>query len=121
MREIIYNRKILKSIRKKLRNNSTKAEKTLWIFLKNKKLNDRKFRRQHSIGNYIVDFYCPKEKIAIELDGELHLYDKVHKQDVKKEKFLNSFGIRVIRFENKQVFDNLEEVIKAIQKFLTTP
>ena len=69
----LHNRKYLKDNRKALRNNLTSAEATLWNHLKQKQLQGRKFRRQHSILNYIVDFYCPKEKLIIELDGANHL------------------------------------------------
>jgi len=62
----------LKDTRKYLRNNLTEAESLLWEVLKGKKLAGRKFRRQHSIGYYIVDFYCPSEKLIIELDGQHH-------------------------------------------------
>jgi len=67
-----FNRKYLKSFRSSLRNKSTSAEAVLWNILKSKNLNGRKFRRQHSIGNYIVDFYCASEKLVIELDGNPH-------------------------------------------------
>jgi very-short-patch-repair endonuclease len=72
----IHNRVELKPFRKKLRNNSTSAEATLWTYLKNRQLEGRKFRRQHSIGNYIADFYCPEEQLVIELDGEGHFWEE---------------------------------------------
>jgi very-short-patch-repair endonuclease len=68
----LFNRKSLKFFRSSLRNKSTTAEVELWNILKSKKLNARKFRRQHSIGNYIVDFFCASEKLVIELDGNPH-------------------------------------------------
>ena len=68
----LFNRKSLKFFRSSLRNKSASAESELWDILKSKKLNARKFRRQHSIGNYIVDFYCASEKLIIELDGNPH-------------------------------------------------
>lgn len=68
----IYNRAVYKTRRKELRNNPTKTEKILWAFLKGKKLSGYKFRRQYGVGKYIVDFYCPQMKLAIELDGEMH-------------------------------------------------
>ena len=68
----LFNRKGLKSYRSSLRNRSTSAEAELWDILKSKNLDGRKFRRQHSIGNYIVDFCCPSEKLIIELDGDPH-------------------------------------------------
>ena len=76
----IFNRKNLKFFRSSLRNKSTSAEAVLWNILKSKKLDTRKFRRQHSIGNYIVDFFCASEKLVIELDGNPHgEYHKIEK------------------------------------------
>ena len=68
----LFNRKSLKFFRSSVRNKSTSAEAELWNILKSKKFNAKKFRRQHSIGNYIVDFYCASEKLVIELDGNPH-------------------------------------------------
>ncbi|GAB4375360.1 MAG: endonuclease domain-containing protein [Calditrichia bacterium] len=118
----IHNRKALKSRRKQLRNNSTSAEATLWRYLKGKQLQGRKFRRQHSIGNYIVDFYCPSEKLVIELDGAEHFTEHGAEYDEKRTRFLNNLGIRVIRFENEQVFDDIEGVLAEIsQNFVQPP
>jgi len=77
----IHNRKVLKQKRKILRNNLTPGEASLWKFLQKSQLEGRKFRRQHSVGNYILDFYCPGEKINIELDGEYHIPEKDKKRD----------------------------------------
>ncbi len=85
----LFNRKVLKSSRASLRNRSTSAEAALWEMLKSKKLDGRKFRRQYSIGSYIVDFCCPSEKLIIELDGDHHgEYIKIEK-DKKRDKFNN--------------------------------
>ncbi|MEW7289257.1 endonuclease domain-containing protein [Aquimarina sp. 2304DJ70-9] len=73
MSEKTHNKPELKNHRKELRKNLTPAEAFLWKYLQNRKLEGRKFRRQHSIKNYIVDFYCAKEKLIIELDGEPHM------------------------------------------------
>ncbi len=99
----------------------TPAEAGLWKHIKNKQLDGRKFRRQHSIGNYIVDFYCPDERLAIELDGEVHHYDNVHQSDKQKESYLNERGITLLRFENRLVFEYLEIVLKKIVDSFTTP
>ena len=104
------------NFRKKLRNSGTPAEVTLWQYLQNRKLAGRKFRRQHSIGNFIIDFYCPDEKLAIELDGEDHFWEDGMKRDAKKTAFLNSMGIRVLRFENIWVFKDVEYVLGEIRK-----
>ena len=111
-----HNRNHLLFFRKKLRNSGTSAEAELWKHISNKKLEGRKFRRQHSVGNYILDFYCPSEKLAIELDGEDHYWQEGIDEDVKKELFLQGHSIRVLRFENKWVFQDLEYVLKTIAK-----
>ncbi len=110
----IYNRNYLKSRRKELRNNSTKAEIILWKYLKSSQLEGRKFRRQQSIGNYIVDFYCPKERLVIELDGEVHFNKDAIEYDKLRTEYLESKFIKVIRFENKEVIYNIEKVLKTI-------
>lgn len=115
MSEHINNRHELKEFRKELRNNATPAEKTLWRFLKNKQLQGRKFRRQFSVGNYILDFYCTSEKLCIELDGAGHYNDAGFEYDQERTLFLNNLGIRVIRFENKEVFEALESVLECIK------
>ncbi len=109
-----HNKTQLKKFRKKLRNDGTSAEAELWKHLSNRKLNGRKFRRQHSVGNFILDFYCPSEKLGIELDGEDHYWQDGLERDLKKEKYLIVHDIRVLRFENKWVFHDLEYVLKKI-------
>jgi len=110
----IHNLKRLEKFRKKLRKSLTPAEAVLWNAIKNKQLEGRKFRRQHSIGNYIVDFYCPQEKLVIELDGAGHFTHEGNEKDEVRDNYLNSLGIRVIRFENKELYHNLEAVLKVI-------
>lgn len=116
MKKRIHNRKELVQFRKKLRNNSTPAEAFLWRYLKSKKLCGRRFNRQHSIKNYIVDFYCAAEKLVIELDGAVHQSPKAQKYDKKRTEILNELGYTVIRFENKMVFENLESVLSEISE-----
>ena len=106
----------LKSFRKDLKANLTPAEAKLWLYLQNSKLENRKFRRQHSIENYIQDFYCPSEKIAIELDGDTHNTLSQKADDKTRDLFLKSIGIKVLRFENKMVFENSNGILKAIKK-----
>ncbi len=105
----------LKSFRKELRNNLTSAEAKLWKVLRNKNFEGRKFRRQHSVGNYILDFYCPSEKLAIELDGEVHFGDKARVYDRERRLFLEYFGIKVLRFENRIVFEELHWILDVIR------
>ena len=102
----LFNKKGLKSFRQSLRNRSTSAEAALWNILKSRNLDGKKFRRQYSIDNYIVDFCCPSEKLIIELDGDPHgEYHKIEK-DENRDKFLESLGFTVLRFENRFVFQD---------------
>ncbi|MBJ7879438.1 endonuclease domain-containing protein [Gelidibacter salicanalis] len=115
MKSNIHNRKYLLERRKELRNNATSAEATLWKHLQGNKLKGRKFRRQHSIENYIVDFYCASEKLIIELDGAVHLDFAIQNYDYERQQKLESLGFKVLRFENKDVFENLEGLLNEIK------
>lgn len=121
MKEIIHNKIELKDKRKFLRNHMTSAEAKLWKYLRNKSLDGRKFRRQHSVGVYILDSYCPSEKLCVELDGEKHYSDAGFEHDQTRTKFLKEFGIKVCRVENERVFKNIEGVLQEIMdNFITT-
>ena len=112
----LFNIKGLKSFRSILRNRSTSSEVALWNILKSKNIEGRKFRRQYSIGNYIVDFCSPTEKLIIELDGDPHgEYHKIEK-DENRDKYLESLGFTVLRFENRFVFQEPEYLINEIRK-----
>ena len=110
----IHNYKHLEGRRKELRKNLTPAEATLWKSLQRKQLSGRKFRRQHSIENYIVDFYCASEKLIIELDGAVHLDFAHQNYDYERTQILENLGFKVLRFENKLVFENLTQVLEEI-------
>jgi len=112
----INNLPYLKTFRKDLRNNLTPAEAKLWTMLKGKQMEGRKFRRQHSVANYILDFYCPEERIAIELDGQGHFEATQAEYDSERDLFLESFGIKVLRFENKWVWDNLDGLLDEVKR-----
>jgi very-short-patch-repair endonuclease len=120
MNKPVHNKKNLKVFRKKLRNDLTPAEAKLWWYLKDRQLAGQKFRRQYSIGNYILDFYCPAKKVAIELDGEVHNNQQQACYDEKKNLFLTDHGIEVLRFENKLVFKNPEGILNAIKERLNS-
>jgi len=110
----IFNKKELKPRRKELRNNSTQAEIILLQSLKKSQLKGRKFRRQQSIENYVVDFYCPEEKLVVELDGQVHFEDEEKKYDEERTRFMEALGISVIRTENQNVLYSIESVLKRI-------
>lgn len=113
--KVSLNKKSLKPLRQELRNKLTSAEAELWILLKSKQIEGRKFRRQHSIENYIVDFYCPSERLIIELDGDPHGdYSQINKDEIR-DKFLEENGFKILRFENRFVFQDPEYVIELIK------
>jgi len=98
------------NFRKILRQNSTKSELLLWSKLRNNQLGF-KFRRQYGVGKYILDFYCPKLKLAVEVDGLTHSDEKVYDKDVIRENYLKNLGIVVKRYSTQQIFDKLDEVL----------
>ncbi|MCC2631153.1 MAG: uncharacterized protein K0S38_962 [Candidatus Paceibacter sp.] len=113
----IHTRKDFTERRKELRRNSTPEELILWQQVRNKKLGFR-FERQHSIGPYIVDFYCPKKKLIIELDGSQHLENKEY--DETRTDYLETQGYKVLRFWNNEVNQNIIEVVEIIKNHITT-
>ena len=102
---------------RKLRLRETVAESKLWELLKNKQLLGFKFRRQHPIETFIVDFYCHQAKLVIEVDGKIHLQHKT--TDLERVDEIEKHGIKVIRFTNEQIFYDSEKVLKTIEKHLT--
>ena len=111
------NSKQLKPIRRVLRTHSTQAECVLWRLLKGSQVGGLKFRRQHSIGPYVMDFFCPMLKLGIELDGGIHEDMLVHVKDDEKEAFLIDNGITIMRFPNEVVFNNFECIKKRILEY----
>ncbi len=99
---------------KELRGRQTEAEKILWSFLSNRKLKV-KFRRQHPISQFIVDFYCHEIKLVIEADGEIHIKNEQREHDLVRDEHLQNLGLHIIRFTNKEIFKNSEEVVGRIQ------
>ena len=115
--QTLMNKEENKNFRQSLRNHSTAAESALWQMLKGRQLAGLKFRRQQGIGPYVVDFYCPKLKLAIELDGETHAtrsdYDEQRSVFLATEK-----GICVLRFENRVVFESPWRIFDEIMGYL---
>jgi very-short-patch-repair endonuclease len=97
----------------------TKAEKLLWDKLRDRRIFKPRFRRQHPIGIFIVDFYCHEFKLAVEVDGEIHLRKDIIEYDIGRTYYLENMGIKIVRFTNNQVFTNLEFVLKEILKVCT--
>jgi very-short-patch-repair endonuclease len=92
----------------------TDAEKVLWSKIRGKQLKGFQFYRQKPIGNFIVDFYCPKGNLVVELDGGQHYTEEGKTKDDSRDKYMESKGLRVIRFSDREVFENLEGVIEMI-------
>ena len=110
----MYNDQIQKVRRRELRKEQTEAEKILWLYIRNRQVSSLKFYRQYSIGPYILDFFCPKIRLAIELDGNQHKDAKEY--DIERETFLKDKNIKVIRFWNNEVLNDLENVLKIIRQ-----
>ncbi|AMQ57498.1 endonuclease domain-containing protein [Algoriphagus sanaruensis] len=103
---------------KELRKRMTSAEKVLWHFLKNKSVDGFKFRRQHPINKYIVDFYCHQIKLVIEVDGGIHDEIEQKEYDAGRTSALEEFGLKVIRFRNEEILYRINSVITHISRYL---
>jgi very-short-patch-repair endonuclease len=114
-----FNRTQLKTKRaRELRVNATIPERKLWAYLRSAKIGGRSFRRQHPVGPYILDFYCPTAKLAIELDGGQHGAAAALAYDAARRRYLNTKGIRVVRFSNYDLKENLDGVCQGIYRAL---
>jgi len=109
----------IKDLAQILRKNQTPAEQLLWSKLRSRGLSDCKFRRQHPIDNVILDFYCSKAHLAIEIDGGKHLDEINLARDQERTNYLNQKGIRVIRFWNHDVLEHLDDVLAEIDTTLS--
>lgn len=101
------------------RQKQTQAEALLWQYLRNRQINNYKMRRQHPIGNFVVDFYCHELKLVIEVDGGYHLQKEQTDYDQGRSFELEELGIKVLRFKNDEVLNDINAVIMAISKHLT--
>jgi very-short-patch-repair endonuclease len=111
---LLYNRN-LKQLSRQLRENMTDAEKHLWTKVRMKQLKGYQFYRQKPIGDYIVDFFCPRAKLVIEIDGSHHLVSETIEYDRIRDDYLSSLGLRVLRFTNTEVLTNIEGVVESIE------
>ncbi len=111
----LYNIRKLKERRQDLRKNPTRAESILWNKLRREQLG-YKFRRQHSIGGYVLDFCCLKRKLIVEIDGPIHEFQK--KDDLVRDKFFTDLDFDILRFKNEEIEKDLDIVINKIQQKL---
>lgn len=112
--KVINNIKSLLDRRRELRNNATSQEVLLWSRLKNSQIGF-KFRRQHSIGGYIVDFYCPLKRLVVEIDGPEHFTEESMGYDEVRSKSFEVLDIKIIRFTNGEIDKNLDAVIQKVK------
>jgi very-short-patch-repair endonuclease len=114
----LHNLPRLADRRRELRKHLTPAEALLWKQLQRSQMAGRKFRRQHSVGPYVLDFFCASARLAVELDGAAHDHEAAYASDERRERFLKQAGIKVMRFENRDVIANLEGVLAEIGRAL---
>ena len=103
-----------------LRNYMTIAEKILWEELKKKEIFKVRWKRQHPIDIFVVDFYCHKYKLAIEVDGEIHQNLEIHERDDGREHDIEKLGIKILRFTNQQVFEDIDFVKNRILEVINS-
>lgn len=109
-----FNKAESRGRRRYLRKNLTRAEKLLWRKLRDRQLNGLRFRRQYGVFNYVVDFYCPEYKLAVEVIGDVHGYTNRKRFDFKRAKRMEALGIRILVFTNMQVQNEMDGLLEHI-------
>lgn len=112
----VFNKAEEKPKRRMLRKNMPQAEILLWSKLKDKGLKGYKFRRQYSIDRFVVDFYCPKVKLAVEVDGDSHFVEGTDICDRERQSIIESYGITFLRFTNREIYENIDGVLEKIME-----
>jgi len=111
-----FNRKEIKPARRSLRRNAPKAENLIWLYIRKKQICGERFLRQYSVDHYVIDFYCPRLRLAVEADGPSHFSSiETIKYDEKRQKHLEGFGISFLRFKNEEIYQDLGGVIARIE------
>jgi very-short-patch-repair endonuclease len=110
----VFNKAEEKTKRRMLRKNMPQAEVILWTKLKDKGLKSYKFRRQYSVDKFVIDFYCPKLKLAIEVDGDSHFLEDADIRDRERQSIIESYGITFLRFTNREIRENIDGVLGKI-------
>ena len=111
-----YNKKTELEKRKLLRKRQTYTEKIFWLQLRNRQILGYKFRRQYSVDHFVIDFYCPELKLAVELDGDVHNLPEQKEYDIARQKYLEKFGIKFIRITNEEFLGNPNKAFSKIEK-----
>jgi len=110
-----FNKSSEKIKRRKLRQNPTEAEKLIWRFLRKRQLLGHKFKRQYSIDHFVIDFYCPELKLAVEVDGATHNESGRKEYDIRREKYLEKFGLNFVRIKDEELFGNPNKAFAKIE------
>lgn len=113
---IHYNKGSEKINRRKLRKDATPSEQILWEYLRNRKCLGIKFRRQYSIDQFVIDFFSPELKLALEVDGKIHLKKEVKNHDENRDGYLRTYGIKFIRLKNEMIIDDIEGSLELIKR-----
>jgi very-short-patch-repair endonuclease len=111
-----YNRQSEREKRKQLRRDQTPAEALVWRYLRNRQMLKYKFRRQYSIDKFILDFYSPELRLAIEIDGDVHDLPEQKQHDIDRQEYLEKFAIKFIRIKNEELFGNPDKAFNKIEK-----
>ncbi|AHJ27498.1 endonuclease domain-containing protein [Nodularia spumigena CS-584] len=114
----LYNKNTELEKRRLLRQNITKAEKLIWDNIRDRQLENCKFRRQYSVDRFVIDFYSAELKLAIEIDGDSHFQNGAAEYDQARQEFMESVGIKFIRFTNNDVYGNLSGVLESIVQYI---
>ena len=110
-----YNKSSEKEKRRKLRQNQTNAEDLVWRYLRNRQLLGYKFKRQYSVDYFVIDFYCPELKLAVEVDGESHNNPEQREYDIKRQKYLEEFKINFVRIKDEELLGNPNKEFMKIE------
>ncbi len=111
-----YNKSSQTDKRRKLRQHQTNAEELIWRFLRGRQILGYKFKRQYSVDHFVIDFYCPELKLAIEIDGASHNKSEQQKKDIRRQGYLESFNIKFIRIKDEDLFGNPNKAFNKIEK-----
>ncbi|MCX6121908.1 MAG: endonuclease domain-containing protein [Ignavibacteriales bacterium] len=118
---LVFNKKKEQNRRRYLRKNMPKSEVLLWMKLKNRQMHGERFLRQYGVDQYILDFYCPRLKLAIEIDGDSHFISDAEEKDKMRHEYIESFGIQFLpaspaggRFTNEDVYKNIDGVCQTV-------
>ncbi|MEM1279061.1 MAG: endonuclease domain-containing protein [Cyanobacteria bacterium P01_H01_bin.152] len=110
----VFNQRADIEKRRRLRQNATPAEQLVWQRLRDRQVENCKFRRQYSVDAFVLDFYCPELRLAIEIDGDSHISEEAVAYDLARQRTIEALGIQFLRFTNREVYGQLDTVIEQI-------